>query len=164
MAKHYSEQSYPRMVCGLFVACCLHAEDAHAKASTANNLVYYSQDPIVEFTHSLAQLNRVAETCKDVESADYRTYSKLIQQYIQVLYDGDAPYWVLAQVKDHITDQTICKWMVSESLLHYQFAYRDYVEVAHPQVMPPLLTESMSQPGHGPIETATLGIARPFKN
>ncbi len=133
-----------------------------ARAKTYNDAVYYAyENPVIEFTRSLSRLNHVAEMCRDIETADYHTYALLIQQYVKVLYRGETPYWVLTEVKDHIKDQAMCKWLVSESLIHYQFAYQDFVDVARPELMPPVLTESMSQPGHAPIDTQTLGIARP---
>jgi hypothetical protein len=150
-------------VCAVALALCLCSAQAQAKSSRSE--VVYSYDtadnPIAEFTRSLTQLNHVSQMCRGVETADYSMYSLLIQQYVKLLYKGDAPYWVLSEVKDHIDDQTICKFLVTESLVHYQFAYRDFVDVTRPQVMPPILTESMSQPGHAPIDTMTLGVARP---
>ncbi|MBY0408525.1 MAG: hypothetical protein K2Q01_12605 [Rickettsiales bacterium] len=146
-------------------ALCLCTQADKAWARMGKDTVYHSyQNPVTEFTRSMARMNYVSEMCKDVESADYNAYSVLIKQYVKILYRGETPYWVLTEVKERINDQTLCKWMVSESLIHYQFAYQDYVDVARPELLPPRLTESMSLPGHAPVDMRTLGIARPSKH
>lgn len=123
-----------------------------------------AHNPVSRFTRSLAQLDRVSEMCKEIETARYETYSLLIRHYINALYEGvDPPYWVLSNVRSRISDQEVCKWLVSESLIHYQHAYRDYVELTKPAIMPPLLTESMSEFGSAPVDITTLGVARPTK-
>lgn len=121
-------------------------------------------NPVVRFTRSLAQLDRVSGLCQDIQSARYETYSLLIRKYIRNQYEGDVPYWVLSEVKSRVTDQATCKWMVSESLVHYQYAYQEYVEVTKPRVPPPRLTESMAQYGAEGLAVDTLGIARPSKH
>jgi hypothetical protein len=85
----------------------------------------------------------------------------MIHQYVKTLYRGNVPYWVLSEVTERIKDQTLCRWMVAESLIHYQFAYQDFVEVAQPTLMPPRLTESMSRAGHEPLDIQTLRVALP---
>lgn len=153
-------------LCGVCLVMCVTCGACEAQARTSRDDMGYNsfENPVVEFTRSLTRLNHVAEMCRDIETADYKMYSVLIQQYIKLLYRGETPYWVLTEVKDRIRDQTMCKWLVSESLIHYQFAYQDFVDVTQPVLMPPVLTESMSQPGHAPIDTMTLGVARPSKH
>lgn len=120
-------------------------------------------NPIIRFTRSMAQLDRVSELCKDVETARYQTYSLLIRHYVKRLYDGEIPYWVLSDVKSRVTDKALCKWLISESLIHYQYAYQDYVQITRPTLMPPMLTEAMAQYGTTILDIDTLGIARPRK-
>lgn len=152
------QQTLRTAVMGLCLCC------AEAQAKNENALLSYSHDsdnPVIEFTRSLVRLNKVAEMCQDVQTADYRTYAALIQQYVKLLYNGELPYWVLTKVKDRLSDQRMCKFLVTDSLVHYQFAYRDFVDVAQPKIMPPVLTEAMSEPGYVVIDQATLGVARP---
>ncbi|NBO17859.1 MAG: hypothetical protein EBV03_01270 [Proteobacteria bacterium] len=128
-----------------------------------NATVSTGEGPVVRFTRSLAQLDRVSGLCQDIQTARYETYSLMIRKYIRNQYDGEVPYWVLSNVKSRVMDQNACKGMVTESLIHYQTAYQEYVEVAKPRVMPPHLTESMSQYGYGEGNVDTLGVARPTK-
>ena len=118
-------------------------------------------NPLVKFTRSLAQLDRVSGLCQDIQTARYETYSLLIRKYVRNQYDGQVPYWVLSDVKSRIMDQMACKGMVSQSLLHYQTAAQEYVEVTKPKVLPPRLTESMALYGIENKNVDTLGIARP---
>lgn len=161
---HRDVRQWQGVACAVCFCMCVMCEEAQAKSSRDTVSYTAYENPVVEFTRSLSRLNRVAEMCQDVQTADYHMYSTLIQQYVKVLYRGETPYWVLTEVKDRISDQTLCKWLVSESLIHYQFAYQDFVDVARPDLMPPVLTESMSQPGHILVDPQTLGVARPTKH
>lgn len=120
--------------------------------------------PIAQLTRSMAQLDRVSSLCKDVRSSNYETYSIHIREYIKRLYDGKTPYWVLSNVKSRVSDDNYCRWLVVESLIHYQMAYRDYMNIQKSGVMPPLLTYGMSQYGRGNGNIKTLGVARPQAN
>jgi len=138
--------------------------EAVAKTNAADVEYVEYENPVAEFTRSMAKLNRISEMCSDVITADYQNYALYIQHYVKLLYKGEAPYWVLAEVKERINDNAMCKWLVSEILIHYQFAYQGYVEVTKPALMPPVLTENMSVLGYAALEAATLGIARPSKH
>ena len=138
----------------LVMACCVAGDGWASQADVYN--------PTSRFTRSLAQLDRVSALCKDVDSAQYATYSILIRDYIKRLYDGKIPYWVLSDVRSRVMDHGLCKWMVAESLIHYQYAYDDYVMLVKPELLPPVLTEAMAEYGAGTRGLPeTLGVARP---
>lgn len=137
----------------------------HLIASPSQAAVFddITVNPVARFTRSLAQLDRVSGLCSEIESARYDTYSLMIRRYVKIVYDGEVPYWVLSDVKTRILDQNACKSMVTESLIHYQFAYKEYVESTNPKILPPVLTESMSHYDYDSVDQTTLGVARPMK-
>ena len=92
-----------------------------------------------KFTHSMAMVYKFSQACKNTISFDGEEYTKLITDYINLLYPQGTNYWTLPEITKSVTSKEKCMYALQNHLMEYRQASIDFQENYPDQPVPPVL-------------------------